>query len=203
MVGENNWFNTSKGLALQIQAISAVSPWLWPICGHNALILKAAAQSPEPAVQCSSVLVLQRDGAQWTGDAIADDRYLPLTGECISLVLAGFVLESAVQPEVLLSECARVLRPEGYLALLCLNPFSPSRLRGDWHYLQLRSTAYWYGQLLQQGLEPVRQESIGSATRPKALRSGHFPLARKRKAARTPLRKNHTAVALASQSQQP
>lgn len=201
-MGENNWFSTAAGLALQSQAISAATPWLWPTCGHNALILKASQHSPIPQVQCSSVLVLHRHGAHLAGDAIADDRHLPLTGDCISLALASFVLESAAKPEVLLSECARVLLPEGYLALLTLNPFSPSRLRGHWRHLQLHSASYWHALLVQQGLELVRQESIGAATRPKALRSVHFLLARKRKAALTPLRKNQTAVALASQAQQ-
>jgi hypothetical protein len=61
---------------------------------------------------------------------------------------------------------------------------------------------FWQKMLQQQGLEPVRLESIGAATRPKAMRSVNFLLARKRKAALTPLRKNQSAVALAAQSQQ-
>jgi SAM-dependent methyltransferase len=201
-MGENNWFDSPAGLALQGQAMATVMPWLWPICGHNALLLKASRQSPVPDLQCTAHISLVREHQRFSGDAMADDRRLPLSAECISLVLAGFVLESAIQPEALISECERVLLPEGYLALLTLNPFSPSRLRGNWRHLELHGAAFWQRMLHQQGLEPVRLESIGAATRPKAMRSVNFLLARKRKAALTPIRKNQSAVALATQSQQ-
>jgi len=197
MTGENNWFETDKGQALAAQSVSACAPWLWPLCGHNALVLQPCAQGlPLPDLQCAPVYQLQRAQRRFYGDIIAEDARLPLANECMALVLAAFVMETAGNPEALVAECERVLLPEGHFALLTLNPFAPVRLTGVWSDMHLATAATWSAKLSEAGLDLIRHERLGNA-RPPTLCSVNFLLLRKRKAALTPLRKNAAAVALA------
>lgn len=197
MTGENNWFETDKGQALAAKGVASCAPWLWPLCGHNALVLQACAQGlPLPELQCAPVYQLQRAHRRFYGDIIAEDTRLPLANECMALVLAAFVMETAGDPEALIAECERVLVPEGHFALLTLNPFAPARLTGIWADMRLATATAWTAKLREAGLDLIRHERLGKA-RPPALRSVNFLLLRKRKAALTPLRKNAAAVALA------
>lgn len=197
MTGENNWFETDKGQALAAEGVTLAAPWLWPLCGHNALVLQPCAQGLElPGLQCSPSYQLQRANGRFYGDVIADDDRLPLANECMALVLAVFVLETAADPEALIAECERILVPEGHLAVLLLNPFAPVRFSGAWSGMRLETAPFWSAMLGQAGLDLVRHEQLGSARLP-VLRSVNFLLLRKRKSALTPLRKNAAAVALA------
>lgn len=197
MTGENNWFETDKGQMLAAESVSACASWLWPLCGHNALVLQPCAQGLAlPALQCEPVYQVQRARGRFYGDIIAEDARLPLVNECMALVLAAFVLETATDPGSLIAECARTLVPEGHFALLTLNPFAPVRLTGVWSDMHLATAATWSAKLSEAGLDLIRHERLGNA-RPPALCSVNFLLLRKRKAALTPLRKNASAVALA------
>jgi SAM-dependent methyltransferase len=197
MTGENNWFETDKGQALAAQGVSACASWLWPLCGHNALVLQPCAQGLAlPALQCEPVYQVQRARGRFYGDIIAEDARLPLVNECMALVLAAFVMETAGNPEALIAECERVLVPDGHFAILALNPFAPARLSGVWSGMHLETAATWSAMSGEAGLELIRHEKLGKA-RPRALCSVNFLLLRKRKAALTPLRKNASAVALA------
>ena len=197
MTGENNWFETDKGQMLAAESVSACASWLWPFCGHNALVLQPCAQGLAlPALQCEPVYQVQRARGRFYGDIIAEDNPLPLVNECMALVLAAFVLETATDPGSLIAECARMLVPEGHFALLTLNPFAPVRLTGVWSDMHLATAATWSAKLSEAGLDLIRHERLGNA-RPRALCSVNFLLLRKRKAALPPLRKNASAVALA------
>ena len=197
MTGENNWFETDKGQALAARGVASCAPWLWPLCGHNALVLQPCAKGlPLPSLQCAPVYELQRANGRFYGDIIAEDARLPMGNECMALVLAAFVLETAIDPAALIAECERVLVPEGHFAVLTLNPFSPTRLSGVWSGMHLETSSGWSAMLGDAGLELLRHERLGKA-RPQALCSVNFMLLRKRKAALTPLRKNAAAVALA------
>jgi SAM-dependent methyltransferase len=197
MTGENNWFETDKGQMLAAESVSACAPWLWPLCGHNALVLQPCAQGLAlPALQCAPVYQLQRARGRFYGDIITEDEPLPLVNECMALVLAAFVLETATDPGLLIAECARMLVPEGHFVILALNPFAATRLSGGWSGMRLQTATAWSAMLAEAGLELIRHERLGKA-RPRALCSVNFLLLRKRKAALTPLRKNAAAVALA------
>lgn len=214
MTREINWFATPAGQSLVAQAMRQAEPFLWPLCGHNALLLQPTAEPAEPPrLQCVPITRLYRRGNLFAGDFIAGDRLMPLSSDCISLVYAAFVLESAESPERLIAEFERLLVSEGHVALLTLNPYGIHRLSGDWRGFALRSRRQWSACLQQAGLEVVRHESVGplwagpqmktSETffpRPQALRSVNFLLAKKRKAALTPIRKTANAVALARES---
>lgn len=209
-----NWFATPAGQSLVAQAMRQAEPFLWPLCGHNALLLQPSEEPAEPPrLQCVPITRLYRRGSLLAGDFITGDRYMPLSSDCISLVYAAFVLETAESPERLVAEFERLLVSEGHVALLALNPYGVHRLSGDWRGFALRSRKRWSECLQQAGLDVVRHEVLGpmwagpqiktSATffpRPPGLRSVNFLLAKKRKAALTPIRKTANAVALARES---
>ena len=198
MTGNENWFNSKAGQQLAATAMQRVAPVLWPLCGHNALVLQPCAQGlPVPALQCQPVIQLQRANERFYGDVIAVDTPLPFPNECMALVYAAFVLETSPNPNALLAECSRLLLPEAHVALLSLNPYFPFRYPGCWRHLSLQSGAFWSRSLLKHGLEPLSVKALGAELVPPALRSVNFILARKRKSALTPLRKNANAVALA------
>lgn len=214
MTREINWFATQAGQSLVAQAMLQAEPFLWPLCGHNALVVKPDSRPvAPPRLQCAPITRLHRHGSLLAGDFIADDRFMPVSSDCMSLLYAAFILESAESPERLLAEFERLLVSEGHLGLLTLNPFSIHRLSGDWRGMALRSRQQWSDCLQRAGLEVIRHESLGplwagpqikaSAAffpRPQALRSVNFLLAKKRKAALTPIRKTANAVALARES---
>jgi len=215
MTREIDWFATQAAHNLVAQSMRQAGPLVWPLCGHNALLLQPGAQSPAPPLQCAPITRLWRTGGRFAGDVIADDRDLPLSSDCIALVYAAFVLETSADPMCLLQEFERLLVSEGHLALLTLNPFSLQRLSGAWRRLALKSRLQWSQCLQESGFEVIRHEAIGPlwasadkapATagfpRPHGLRSVNFTLARKRKSALTPLRKTAGAVALARESTQ-
>ena len=213
MMGENNWFATEMGQTLVRETIEYVTPWLWPICGHNALVLLPTLGLSVPQLQCVPQWYVQRSGSQLVGDFHAEDANLPLASDCLAMVYAAFIMETSIHSEVLIAEFERLLVAEGHLALLTLNPYSLPRLTGRWKHLALQSHTQWVDLLQKAGLEVCRHEVIGAywpcakksqtgknSYRPNSLRSVNFMLAKKRKAALTPIRKNASAVALAKES---
>jgi SAM-dependent methyltransferase len=216
MTREINWFATQAGQSLLVQAMQQAAPLVWPLCGHNALLLQPGARSPAPPpLQCTPITRLWRCGDLLSGDFIADDRELPLASDCIALVYSAFVLETSANPMCLLQEFERLLVSEGHLALLTLNPNSLQRLSGAWRHLALKSRQQWSQCLQESGFEVIRHEALGPLwasadkasvmagfSRPHGLRSVNFTLARKRKSALTPIRKTAKAVALARESTQ-
>ncbi len=216
MTGEINWFASEAGQALVAQSIQQARPWVWPLCGHNALLLQPNVHANiQPAIQCAPVLNISRHDDLLVGDFVAHDKNLPLASDCMALVYAAFVLETSATPALLLAEFERLLVSEGHLALLTLNPYSPFRCSGRWKHFVLNSHTFWAQYLQHAGLELVHHQALGplwaSATinqtrafsyRPSALRSVNFILAKKRKATVTPIRKASHAVALARESLQ-
>ena len=204
MTREINWFATQAGQSLLAQAMQQAAPLVWPLCGHNALLLQPGAHSPAPPpLQCAPITHLWRSGD------------LPLAIHCIALVYAAFVLDTSENPMCLLQEFERLLVSEGHLALLTLNPNSLQRLSGAWRHLALKSRLQWSQCLQESGFEVIRHETLGPLwasadkasvmagfSRPQGLRSVNFTLARKRKSALTPIRKTAKAVALARESTQ-
>lgn len=179
-------------------AAGQAEPWLRHLAGHNALILQPCTQGlPVPVLKYKPLIRLERAKARFYGDFQADDADLPLASDCLALIYAAFVLETSPDPEALVNEFERLLVAEGHLAILVLNPLSPSRLGGSWRGLELKSAMHWTRILRNSGFELLRRESIGESYRPRVLRSVHFLLARKRRTTLTPSRKHANAVALA------
>ena len=157
----------------------------------------------------AKVVSLWRDSEGFRGDLRCRDEEIPLASASLSLIYALFVVEGAPNPGVLLHEFARMLKPEGFVLVLSLNPWSPAQLR--WLKPPASSSSNRLERWAQDaGLEVVRRQFLGPfwpvartlATDPRqrsvfdALRSARLTVLRRREAALTPLRKPAAAVSL-------
>jgi SAM-dependent methyltransferase len=155
------------------------------------------------------IVSLWRDGPGFRGELCCRDEEIPLASASLSLIYALFVVEGAPNPGVLLHEFSRMLKPEGTVMVVSLNPWSPAQLR--WLKPPASSSANrlerWAG---DAGLEVVRRQFLGPfwpAGRvlqydPRqrglldAFRAARLTVMRRRESALTPLRKPAAAVSL-------
>jgi SAM-dependent methyltransferase len=156
------------------------------------------------------VISLYRDGPAMEGDVRCLDYELPLSSASLSLVYGLFLLESSDEPELLMQELARVLKPEGTAMLIGFNPWGPARFR--WRLRGARTGAHGQVARLAQdaGLELVRRQYLGAvwprevadprdAARHRwydRLRVADMAVLRRRDPAMTPLRSFAPAVGL-------
>ena len=211
MTGENNWFATETGHTFLEQCTLHALPWVWPLCGHNALILQPdMPERVKSQLQCLPITYLQHQNQRLIGDFQSEESQIPLVNECMALVYAQFVLELTTDRLQFIAELERILVAEGHLAILCINPFSLYGLTGKWRALNIENSDYWSRILSDAGFEICRSETIGPywprkahnssdkiIIQPGIFRTANFILARKRKSALTPIRKTANAVALA------
>ena len=155
------------------------------------------------------IVSLWRDGEGFRGDLTCVDPEIPIASGSLSLIYALFVVEGAPSPAVLLHEFARMLKPEGVVLVLSLNPWSPAQLR--WLKPPASSSSHRLERLAQEaGLEVMRRQFLGPfwpAGRPlafdprrrglaDAFRAARLTVLRRREAALTPLRKPAATVSL-------
>ena len=139
------------------------TPELTRIFGHGGLYLRpTAALEPDLAGNTlANVLSLHRDQDAFSGALACDDARLPLASGSLSLVYALFVFESSPDPQALMSEVARVLKPEGSAMFLTLNPWGPSRLRWAFKGMRGFDPGLFAGQVRAAGLDVQRRRYLG------------------------------------------
>ncbi len=144
---------------VQRQAI----PDLTRVFGHAGLYLRptAALEPGLPGNRLSRVLSLHRRGDAFSGAVACDDARLPLASGSLSLVYALFVFESSPDPQALMSELARVLKPDGAALLLTLNPWGPSRLRWAFKGMKGFDPGLFASHVAAAGLEVQRRRYLG------------------------------------------
>jgi SAM-dependent methyltransferase len=186
-------------------------PELTRIFGQHGLYLRPSEAIPADLSgnMLARVVSLWRSGSGFRGDVDCADPEFPIASASLSLIYALFVVEGAPNPAVLLHEFARMLKPEGNVLVLSLNPWSPAQLR--WLKPPASSSSNRLEKLAQDaGLEVVRRQFLGPfwpASRPisfdprqrglgDAFRAARLTLLRRREAALTPLRKAAAAVSL-------
>jgi SAM-dependent methyltransferase len=130
--GPGDWFGKEPARQL-IQGVQREAvPELTRVFGHSGLFLRPSAAVPAglPGNMLAQVLDLHREGRRFAGQFDCEDAALPLASGSLALVYGLFVLETSDTPLELLQEMARVLKPEGPLLLLVLNPWSPAACAG-------------------------------------------------------------------------
>lgn len=196
------WFRREATLRLVQEVQRQAIPELTRVFGHSGLYLRPG--EGVPAMLSGNLLAqvpaLRREGDGFAGDLRCRDEGIPFASGSLSLVYALFVLETSPDPAALLSEIARVLKPEGVLMVLSFNPWSPARLR--WAFRGLRAVEPgWLQRLVAEaGLEVHRQRHVGpmwavrpearpgrASLAPPALRAAHLLVARRREPGVTPL----------------
>lgn len=188
--------------ALLADEATALRPQLAGLAGGYGLCLAAHdAEALPPTPMLGRWLRLRVQGAHLCGDVGARaDEPLPFLDDAFRVVVLSHALELAPHPRELLEEAARVLAPGG---LLALSGFHPASLWTPWLHWQCRQVdapalswpRRWQLRLLRHGVEayalrrvgrllPLRGAQGGAAG---GLRGGYVLLARKRRAALTPL----------------
>lgn len=146
-----SWFNTDLGQRL-LDAEEAVLQQILPhLFGYH--LVQISGVSEERLCASSRVMhrcLLSRVGVveplRTFSQIYAEIETLPLTQNCIDIVVLPHVLEFEEHPHTILREVERVLVPEGYLIIIGFNLLS---LWGVWHYLPTRQrTVPWCGHFL-------------------------------------------------------
>ena len=188
-------------------------PELTRVFGHTGLYLRPLADiSPElSGNMLARIISLHRDGTRLGGQLRCLDEQLPIADRSLSLVHALFVLESSPDPQALLQEIARVLKPEGIALLISLNTWSPTRLRWAIHGVSGQAAAQAESMAHEAGLEVLRRHHLGpvwardvrnrraeqrSNRLTDGLRAVSLLVLRHREAALTPLRQNTRTTSL-------
>lgn len=160
----------ARGLLLEAQAA-------WTERGAEApggqvwlrLLPKTDWPLPAPDACFADTWTLAPGGGRWSGAWRSDLHALPLATAAVSRIDLRFVLESVPDPGRLLSECARVLRPEGRLLVLGLNPWGLSRLRWARHGVRALPRSQVVATLRAEGLEVLGQRTLGPHWAPGAV----------------------------------
>jgi SAM-dependent methyltransferase len=156
------------------------------------------------------LVTLHRQGKRLAGQFLCEDGSLPIGNHSLSLVYALFTFETSPDPDSLMHEIARSLKPEGVALVLSINPWCLAR----WRWLSgigRGIPAARVEQLAREaGLDPVRRQHVGPFW-PRAeaaihaqggsglldgLRVANLVVLKRREAGLTPLRKAHAAVSL-------
>ncbi len=209
----DSWFCRDPGLALLHQVQREAIPELTRVFGHSGLYLSPCQALPKALSgnMLAQVLGLHRHRDHFQGLLACRDQALPLTSGSLSLVYALCVLETSPDPDALVGEIARVLKPGGVALLLTLNPWGLARLRWAFSGLRGIDTVQLGQQVIDHGLEIERQRWLGPVWTPApglelreprgqglfaGLRAAHLMVARRREPGMTPLRAGAPTMAL-------
>jgi len=209
----DRWFRLGPGRALIADALRQAIPELTRVFGHTGLYLRPLADVPAELSgnMLASIISLHREGQQFGGQLRCQDEQLPIIDRSLSLIHALFVLESSPDPQGLLQEFTRVLKPEGIVLLITLNSWSPTRLRWAIQGISGQAAANAESMAREAGLEVLRRHHIGPVWardrrgRPAdqrgnrmtdGLRAVSLLVLRHREAALTPLRKGARTASL-------
>lgn len=186
--------------------LAAIAPELAGLHGAQGLFLRATASAPHtlsaPLLERISGLHVAAP-RRLGGDLSCDPAALPFEGDSFRMVLMQHAAEVVADSHALLSEVARVLMPEGVVLIL---GFHPASLWRPWLYLRareglpatLRSPVAWQRDFARIGVDihAIRRVGplwprTGSVRAPRvtlnAPRASYLLIARKRRAALTPL----------------
>jgi SAM-dependent methyltransferase len=156
------WFRDGKGRRLAGEAQRQTIPELTRVFGHAGLFLRPFSDYPQELSgnMLASVLTLGRRGDALHGQWDCRDDALPIGTGSLSLVYSLFALETSPTPEALVQEVGGVLKPEGVAMFVCLNGWSPSRLR--WLGRPAGPGIARISALAREaGLETLRRQALG------------------------------------------
>ena len=156
------WFREGKGRRLAGEAQRQTIPELTRVFGHAGLFLRPFVDYPPELSgnMLASVLSVGRRGDGLAGQWECRDDALPIGTGSLSLVYSLFAIETSPQPAELIREVGRILKSDGVALLVCLNGWSPSRLR--WLGRPAGHGLAWIAaQAREAGLEPLRRQALG------------------------------------------
>ncbi len=208
-----DWLERGRGRQLLAQAQSMAIPELTRVFGHAGVYLRPFGDMPAELSgnMLAQVVSLYRQAGRFDGSVRCLDAQWPFSAASLSLVYALLVLETSPEPEALMQEISRVLKPEGVALIVSLNPYSPARLRGSMRGARRFGRGEIERMVRDAGMEVVRRHFIGpfwaSAKAPGRVNDGKdrwsdifraagLLVVRRRESALTPLRKLAPAASL-------
>lgn len=208
----SGWLQHEAGRKILTEVQRMVIPELTRVFGQFGLYLRPSADfsADLSGNMLANVISLHREKHGLGGQFKCIDPELPIGSASLSLVYALFMLESSPEPEALLHEIARSLKPEGVALVISLNPWSLVRLRWMLGTGRVIGNSKVERMARDAGLEVVRQQYLGPC-RPGSsgsfaanrrirwldgFRAASLVVLRRREAGLTPLRKLSPAVSL-------
>jgi SAM-dependent methyltransferase len=206
------WWQHDTGRKILAEVQRMVIPELTRVFGQYGLYLRPSAELPGELSgnMLANVVSLHREERLLAGQFRCADPELPISTSSLSLVYSLFMLESSAEPEALMREFSRSLKPEGVALLISLNPWSLLRLRWFSGTGRVIGNSALERMARDAGLDVIRHQYLG----PCLLRDGgsfasnrrirwmdgfraaSLLVLRRREAGLTPLRKLSPAVSL-------
>jgi SAM-dependent methyltransferase len=199
-------------LALLAELQRMAIPELTRVFGQIGLYLRPTGDiSPDlSGNMLGSVISLHYSPVGLEGPFRCLDSALPISSGSLSLVHGLCALEVSVDPDQLVHEIARVLKPEGVALLVGFNPWGAARFRWRLRGARAGTHAQVERMAADAGLDFVRRQRLGplwAATAPAEpadarprwydrFRIAELVVLRRRDIALTPLRKPLAAVSL-------
>jgi SAM-dependent methyltransferase len=206
------WLQRESGRQLLVNVQRTAVPELTRVFGQYGLYLRPSSLLPVELSgnMLGNVVSLHRSGQALAGRVRCLDSELPIASASLSLVYSLLMLESSPTPAALMAEFARVLKPEGVVLLISLNPWSPVRLRYPFLPSRGLTSSTVASLAIGAGLDVIRRHylgpfwsSAGSSTAGRGalgwldgFRAASLVVLRRHEAALTPLRKASAAVSL-------
>ena len=206
------WVETGAGQGMLAEVQRMAIPELTRVFGQIGLYLRPSRSIvPELSGNMLGLVVsLNHAPGGLEGPFRCLDQALPVSSASLSLVYGLFALECSPDPDLLVHEIARTLKPEAVALLIGFNPWGAARLR--WRLRGARSGIHAQVDRLARdaGLELVRRHTLGPVwpfpmrAQSKQARARWFDrfrvaelvVLRRRDIALTPLRKSMPAVSL-------
>lgn len=131
----SDWYQTPVGRLIGTELANRITQLADESFGYHALTIGAVLPEP-PALrirQHSQLAASALELRHWTGAGVLTTfDALPIATESVDLLIALHVLETSKNPHDIMRELDRVLRPEGRMLIVGINPFSLWHLAARW-----------------------------------------------------------------------
>lgn len=145
------WWQSSTGLGLSSATRRALAPWVRQLNARNILQIGMPNLWKHRELPCKANWFLSDSywpilhGPSFSTPLVAArPEQLPFCADAFDLVILPYILELSDDPKQVLTECYRVLQPEGHLLLLSFNPHSLFNLMRGYKLLRKDPSWPWY-----------------------------------------------------------
>lgn len=125
------WWQSSTGLGLSAATRRAMTPWIRTLTPRSVLQVGMPSLWKQREMPVKADWVLSDPywptlhGPGFAAPLVAAvPEQLPFCADSFDLVILPYILELSDEPGQILTECYRILRPEGYVLVLAFNPHS-------------------------------------------------------------------------------
>jgi len=157
------WFNSALGLSLVRDAQRRITPLLTSHIGVRGLFLRPCAEA-SPLLSgnmLQSTVSLYHTSNGLAGDLCCREDSLPFESETLSLAYLLYATDVASDPAALVTECARVLMPEGVLFVIRLSTTSLWRMSWGRRVPRPLAERRMHSMLVDAGLSIEQELGLG------------------------------------------